>query len=810
MTTPLSSRLRHHAGFLPALWVASVLLVGTLWADAWAAGTIRGRVTNARSGEPVAFANVRLQGTAIGALTDGQGRFQLAAVPDALYNIDVSMLGFRRVVLYEIEISGARPVSLEIALEEEALRADSITVTASPFPSTPESPNSVRSLNASEIERLPGADRDLSRVVQTQPGVASTPTFRNDVLVRGGAPNENRFYLEGLEIPVINHFATQGSTGGPVGMIDVNTLEQVDLLTGAFPANRGNALSSVMELQLKEGNDLRLVRRATVGASDGGLSLDGPLGDRARLTLSARRSYLQFIFSALGLPFLPEYNDAQFRVRSRLSNQDEISVLGIGAIDRFKLNLDANDTELKRYLLDQLPVTPQWNFTTGATWKHFGPTGARTLVVSHSRLDNRATKYLLNDDRDPANLLLDYRSQENQTSARLEWLRGSGPWRFSWGAGADLIEYENHTYQKRATPGGLIVVDFDSRLTFPRYAAHAQTSRQFASERGELSIGVRADGASWASQTANPLEQLSPRAAVSWRLAPELRASASVARYHQLPPTTVLGYRDSLGALVNRDHQVRWIRADHIVGGLERALPNNARVSLEGFLKRYTRYPFLIEDGVSLANLGADFGVIGNAPANSQSRGRSYGLEFLAQQRLYAGWYGIGSYTWLRSEFSDAEDRLVPSSWDNRHVVSLTAGRRYGRGWEIGARWRFLGGAPCTPDDLEITSRREVWDATGRGQPDWARLNTNRNGAFHQLDLRVDKRWAFAGSAFEAYVDVQNVYAFAARLAPITSVVRDAAGDAAVDPNDATRYLLKTLPTDPGTPFPTIGLRLTF
>jgi hypothetical protein len=809
----MANSLRPAAPLAAVLALASTLLAGPPvpgTAHAETGGVVRGRVTDARTNDPLPGASVRLQGSEWRTVTDERGLFALAGVPPGVYNVEVSRLGYRRLVLPEIAVAPSRPVLLDFPLEDEALATDSVTVVASPFRRSPETPVSARTLGAAEIERFPGADRDLSKVVTSQPGVATAPNFRNDILIRGGAPSENRFFVEGVEVPVVNHFSTQGSTGGPVGMIDVNTLLSVDLLTGAFPANRGNALSSVMDLTLKEGNDQRVVKRVTVGASDAGLSLDGPLGPAARFTLSARRSYLQSLGTLFGLPFLPTYNDAQFRVRWRPSAHDEVNVLGLGAIDDIHLNLDANDTEMKRYILDFLPVTPQWNYTAGATWKHFTETGARTLVLSRSKLDNRSTKYFQNDESDPANLVLDYQSQEAQTSLRAEWLRRRGAWRSSWGAGADAIEYTNHTYQKTPVPTGVVLVDFESRITYPRYAAWGQASRTVAGDRGEVSLGLRFDGAGWSPATANPLEQLSPRLALSWKLARSLRAGASLARYYQLPPNTVLGWRDDQGTLANRESGVCWMRADHAVAGLEWTTATSARFSAEGFFKRYGAYPFLTREGVSLANLGADFGVIGNAPAASTSRGRAYGAELLAQQRLWRGWYGIAAYTWVRSEFTDAAGHYVPAAWDNHHVASLTGGRRFGRGWEAGARWRYLGGGPYTPDDLELSSRREVWDAAGRAQPDWTLLNTGRNGAFHQLDVRVEKQWTFSRTELVAYADVQNVYAFAPKLAPTTAVVRDAAGNPVVDPADPSRYLLKTLEEDPGQPFPTVGLRFTF
>jgi hypothetical protein len=710
-----------------------------------------------------------------------------------------------------VEVSPVRPAVVEVRLEEEVVLRDSITVVASPFRRTAESPVSVQSLGAAEIARIPGGNRDLSRVVQSLPGVASSPTFRNDVFVRGGSPGENRFDLDGVRVPNINHFATQGSTGGPVGMIDVNLIQDIELLTSAFPASRGDALSSVMRFRMREANDERLTTRVTAGASELGLTIDGPLGANADLILSLRRSYLQYLFEVLGLPFLPTYTDVQVKSRIRLGPRDDLQLIGLGAIDEFDLNPGAGENDpTKQYLLDLLPVTPQWNYGVGGVWRHFGPGGARTLVVSRSQLDNRAEKYVRNDDSDPANQTLDYHSTEAENEIRLEWTREAGRWRWQYGGGVIRARYTTETFQRLATPEGVVQVNYVSDLDLWKGSAFGQASRSMFEDRLTTSLGIRLDASDYSSATRSPFDQFSPRLALSYELTPSLRISGSAARYYALPAYTVLGYRDSTGRLANRDAGVRSIRSDHLVAGLEYRTRVNSRFSLEGFHKRYGNYPFLTREGISLANLGADFGVIGDAPAVSSSRGRAYGAELLAQQMLYRGWYGIAAYTFVRSEFTTASGAYAPSAWDNRHIASLTGGRRWNNRWETGLRLRMLGGAPYTPPDLELSSRREVWDAAGRTQPDYSLLNTKRNGSLVTLDLRVDRRWLFGNRSLEVYLDVQNVTASRVDTAPVVTVQRDAQGLPLVDPDDPGRYLLETLPDDNATPLPTVGVRFTF
>jgi len=180
-------------------------------------GIIEGLVTNSVTNHPVEFANVIIYNTTIGAVTDTNGRFRLAQLETGYFRVQVSAIGFESVVTAEILVTNARAAYIEIKLNESTTELDEINVKASPFKRKDESPLSLRKIGVGEIEKSPGGNRDISKVLQSLPGVAGAAAYRNDLIVRGGGPGENRFYLDGVEIPTINHFATQGASGGPVG-----------------------------------------------------------------------------------------------------------------------------------------------------------------------------------------------------------------------------------------------------------------------------------------------------------------------------------------------------------------------------------------------------------------------------------------------------------------------------------------------------------------------------------------------------------------------------------------------------------------
>ena len=338
-------------------------------------GIIKGKVTDAINNEPIPFANVLVEGTEKGAITDIDGVYEVSGLQPGLYNVRVSYVGYNDQSAYEIQVTNAKPAEVNFKIEEVIKDLQEVVVKASPFRKTEESPVSLRTIGVAEIQRNPGGNRDISRVVQSLPGVTTTANFRNDLIIRGGAPNENRFFLDDVEVPNINHFATQGASGGPVGLINVNFIREVDFFSGAFPANRGNALSSVFNFRQRDGRDDRIGGNFMVSATDIGLTMEGPIGDKVTFLASARRSYLQFLFKALGLPFLPTYNDFQAKVKYKIDKKNELTFIGLGAVDQFTLNLDANETEEQQFLLNQLPVSPQWNYTNGLVYRHYAENG---------------------------------------------------------------------------------------------------------------------------------------------------------------------------------------------------------------------------------------------------------------------------------------------------------------------------------------------------------------------------------------------------------------------------------------------------
>ena len=732
--------------------ILSLLLVFPTLLFSQIDGSINGYIYDSKSQLPLLGANVIIEGTEKGTISDENGFFEITNVSPKSYNLSVSYVGYQSKKIFNIIIKSKGNQTLEILLVESSEELEEIILYESPFKKSAETPLSVNTFSRVEIESYPGADNDVTKVVQSMPGLSpSVGGFRNDIIIRGGAPNETVYYLDEIEIPNINHFSTQGSAGGPQGMINISFIDEVTLSTSAFGVEYDNPLSGVLQFNQKNGNPKEISGNFRFGASDSAITIEGPFSksedNKTTFIFSARKSYLQFLFELIGLPIRPDYWDFQWKVNHKIDDYNSINFIGLGAIDDFSVEAPDDFDFTQQSFLEQVPIIQQNSTTTGISWirKFKEKKGQFILALSTNKLKNIFSRYVDNENLNGLYFRND--SHEWETKLRLKTVNYVNDWKISWGGNIQYSDYFNNTSDLYNQ------AEYITKFDFYKYGLFGNISKSFFENKLDVSIGIRSDEDTFSSGS-KLTNNLSPRLSTSLSISKDrrLKWNSSLGTYYKIPVYTVLGFKNSLGEFANQDAQ--YTKSNHFVTGFDYALGNASKISVEGFLKKYDQFPISVVDGVSLANKGADFEVLGNENIITEGKGKTRGLEFLFQQKLTNNFYGIFSYTFFKSEFTDLNGNYLPSVWNSKHLSSFSGGYKLKKNWEISSRWRFSGKTPYVPYDL---------DASLANYPnmilDYSELGNVKLGNFSQVDIRFDKKWNKENISINFFIEILNLLA---------------------------------------------------
>ena len=726
-------------------------------------GSISGVVIDKNTQTPLVGATVKLENTPLGAISDVDGKFYIERIQPGTYNVNISLLNFLSTDLFNVVITNGNTNTFSVELERSSEQMNTLEIKRYTYGKATETPLSVQSLTAEEIRSNPGGNFDISKVIQALPGVGglSGAGERNDLLIRGGAPSENVYYLDGIEVPQINHFSTQGSSGGPQGIINVSFIETATLNSSSFNAKYDNALSSVLQFKQRNGNAQEIKGNGRISSTEVAGTLEGPIGKNTTFLASVRRSYLQYFFTLIDLPIRPNYWDFQYKINTQLNKKNTLTAIGLGAIDEFSFAVPKESDATKEYIIRSNPNINQWNYTVGVTLKHTLDNGYYNLSLSRNMFENRLDRFEDNEVGNEARRTLKSVSQEIENKLRWEVNKFFGDWKIIYGLSAQYVKYNNDFFARLSpsifdNTGNIITpqvnFSFYNAIDFARYGAFFSVNKKVWNERLSLTGGIRTDMNSFTTTGNDPLNALSPRAAASFAINEKWNMNGSIGRYAKLPVYTVLGFKQD-GNSVNRNSD--YILCDHLVYGFEFLPKNSLRITAEGFYKQYSNYPVSISTGVSLANLGSAYGAIGTEAVTSIGEGRAYGFELFLQQKFTKSYFLTASYTFFKSEFTGANGKYAPSAWDNRHLLSVIFGKKFKNGYELGVKYRLAGGAPYTPYDT--TASRLNYVTTGTGTFDYAQINSQRLPIFNQLDIRIDKKINFKKSSLDFFLDIQNV-----------------------------------------------------
>ncbi len=732
--------------------IAAVLLLGAFlslihgipgWGpvplQAQEAGSIRGRVVDSETQSPLTGVSVTIRGSELGSLTSGDGSYRIGGVAPGTYVVVFQLLGYGTGTRSDVIVAPGRSTEAHAELHVAPLGLEGLVVDAGFFPKSESQPASAFTLNAEEIRRKPGSAGDVSRVLLALPSTAQVMDDGNDLFVRGGSPLENAFFIDHIQVGNINHFPVEGSTGGPIGMVNLEFVDDVRLSAGGFSAAYGDRLSSVVEIDFREGNRDRVELGIEGSMSSFEVNAEGPMaGGTGSWLLSVRRSYLDLIVGAIGTGVAPSYQDVQGKATYDLDDSNRLSTLIL--FGKSEIGFTQPEAEDEGNIAFGDYSSRQG--TVGFSWRRLWRSRGYSVVALSGSRETADDDWLRTASGD--SLVQSTYTEETLRIRNVNRIRLGTRARLELGAELEVTgnEYDYVLGQSYDRLGNV----------YPRYQVRENLDNKrggaFASltlgstARWDFTVGSRVDHYSLSGET-----HLSPRVSTSVAVGERTTLNGAAGVYRQRLPSFILAQSPAFRELPSP-------RATHLVLGADYLLTPSAQVTLEGYWKEYSDLPleeedptlFILDQGTSQS------GFWGYRTLVSSGKARAYGLELLLQKKLTRGFHGLVSASLFRSRYRGLDGQWRGRSNENRYLLNVLGGYHPSHAWELSGRWSIAGGAPYTPFDLDASTElnRRVLDPI--------RANAVRYPTYHSLNLRVARRFLFRGSALTTYLEVWNAY----------------------------------------------------
>ncbi len=697
---------------------------------------IYGKVTDRLTKQPLPGVNILVLNTNLGASTDLDGKFEINGLPPGEYQIRASIIGYKSITKTDIMVMSGFTSQVLFELEEEAVQLEDVVVKSNYFEKSRLELISTSGFSNEEIRRSPGGFEDVIRALSMIPGVAQADAGRNDLIVRGGAPSENLYLIDDYQVPNINHFGTQGATGGPLSYINLDFVSGTNFSTGGFPVLYGDKLSSSLSINLRKGRQDRIGGKATISASQFGLNLEGPISENSQFIFSARRSYLDFIFKAADFSFVPEYWDFLGKADFEIDKNNSLSVLMISAIDNVNY---FNDTQDQRYDNSKIIGSAQIQYLAGIKYRHLIDNGFVKISLSRNYVD-----YDTQQRDSLLNPVFTNKSKEieNTFNAGLTY-KLSGNSDITIGGDAKLIEFKADilfpTF-KTTFNDSLPVTKLDTSTNYSKGALYLNLNSTLFNKI-ITNLGIRED---YFSAIENKF-YFSPRFSISYLLTDITRINFSTGIYYQSPSYIWLA-----GNAINT--RLRNMKVDQFILGFDSYINDDALFKVEGFYKKYSDYPVsAIRPYLIMANTGAGFAdenyeSFGLEKLLPEGTGKARGVEVSFQKKLSdSPYFGIASLTYSVADYKALDQVERRGTYDQTWIVSLSGGYKFNNEWEGSLKFRYSTGKPYTPYNSDGT--QNVSD-----------YNSLRFPGNHSLDIRLDKLWFFSGWSLITYIDIQNIY----------------------------------------------------
>ncbi len=702
-------------------------------------GTIRGRVVDAVTKSPVMAASISIVGTRKGAATDEKGEFTLSQIPVGSYSLTIHSIAYEPLSKTDIIVRPKRITYVETELRQAAIEIEGTVVTAGYFSESSGQPTGTTIFTSEEVRRSPGSAGDVSRIIRILPCAAKVNDLFNSLVIRGGSPVENGFYLDNIEIPNINHYPIQGSSGGPIGLLNVDFLQDVTFSAGGFSAIYGDRLSAIMDLTFREGNRNEFDGQLDVNFAGFGIAAEAPIaGGRGSWLFSVRRSFLDLLVDAIGTGVAPRYSDYQGKLVYNISSRNEITVLGVLGIDFIEFGKEQSEK-------DGNSIYGKWDgneCAAGVNWRWLWSKNG----YSNTSLSVLSTQYKGNFFwTESDNLLTDEYSLEQTIQLRnvnAYKLNESSYLEFGFDSKFAVNDYDFFVSEHTNAIGDMVgALTVDDRIGSPKVGVFTSlTWKPFT--RLSTTFGMRYDYFEY-----NEHSHVSPRFSFSYQFSERLSLNGAGGVYYQNLPLRLLVQQKT-------NKQLKDLVAYHYILGTSFLLTEDTKLTWEGYFKDYDNFPidlaqpqlFVVDEAFYSGYFTTWQKLI------DEGRARSWGVELTLQKKLVRGMYGLLSGSYFKSRYRGLDgvwrDRVI----DNHIFVGIEGGYKPNNKWEFSLRWIFAGGVPYTPFDLGASQ------ALNRSVLDRTRVNQERYPDYHSLNIRVDRRFNFRSSNLILYFSVWNAY----------------------------------------------------
>ena len=704
-------------------------------------GRVEGRLIDAETKMPLIGANILIINTVLGAASDIEGEFVIENVPVGNYSLQFSYIGYKSVIKTDVIIRPGRRSFVQAELNMAAISSDEVVVTAGYFNQKSDQPLSLANFSREEIRRAPGSAGDVSRIILGLPSLAKMDDQSNNLIVRGGSPLENTFYIDNMEMPNINHFPTQGASGGAIGILNVDLIEDVDFHTGGFSAVYGDKLSSIMNINFREGNRSRYDVQLDLNFAGFGGVAEGPLLNKGSWLVSARRSYLDFLVKTVnvGSTMAPSFGDYQGKLVYDLNPAHKLTLIGIYADEH---NSPDQETAIEN---DMVFFGNQDNYQSmlGVNWQALW----QKIGYSNTSITYNGARFVEDfyetGSGDPLGRNRSF--EQSITFRNVNHFKLHPNHSLEIGAEIKALNSDFNNYQDEYSDafGNLVPASYvleeirEHKVSgFASYIFKPMPSLT-------TTMGIRTDYFSY-----NNNFHLSPRIAFSYQLNSRLKINGATGVYYQNLPLLLLVSSD-------RNRDLKDLYAAHYIAGMEYLLTSSTRMTMEFYQKNYRDFPIdITQPGLFLLDevFYKQGYVFNTQQINSVGKAYSRGIELMIQKKLARDFYGLASASFFRTRYQGADDTWRNRIFDNRLIVSIEGGYKPNSRWEFSLRWIYAGGRPFTPYDVEASQ------ALNRGVYDESQINEDRYPAYHSLNVRFDRRFHFSRSNLILYLSVWNTY----------------------------------------------------